>query len=59
MREVIVTGKGKERVAGDMGIVMFEGIQLLSAGLVPEGFLAANEISAAKLKRNALYEVRL
>lgn len=58
-RGVFAAEKGQTRLGRSIGVVLFEGFSLLSAGLIPEVFQMANEISAAKSKGTALYEVRL
>jgi transcriptional regulator GlxA family with amidase domain len=52
------TGKRRRRSVRDIGVVLFEGFSLLTAGVIPEVFQTANEICAAKSKEGALYDVR-
>jgi transcriptional regulator GlxA family with amidase domain len=42
----------------DIGVVLFEGFSLLTAGVIPEVFQVANEICVARSRSDVLYDVR-
>ncbi|MFL9911362.1 GlxA family transcriptional regulator [Paraburkholderia sp. RL17-337-BIB-A] len=42
----------------DIGVVLFDGFSLLTAGVIPEVFQAANEICIARSRGDVLYDVR-
>lgn len=55
---VSATGKKRRRSVRDVGVVLFEGFSLLTAGVIPEVFQMANEICAARSSGDAFYDVR-
>jgi transcriptional regulator GlxA family with amidase domain len=52
------SGKRRRRSVRDIGVVLFEGFSLLTAGVIPEVFQVANEICVARSRGDALYDVR-
>jgi transcriptional regulator GlxA family with amidase domain len=55
---VSAPGKRRRRSVRDIGVVLFEGFSLLTAGVIPEVFQVANEICVARSRGDALYDVR-
>ncbi|SIO03572.1 Transcriptional regulator GlxA family, contains an amidase domain and an AraC-type DNA-binding HTH domain [Paraburkholderia phenazinium] len=52
------SGKRRRRTVRDIGVVLFEGFSLLTAGVIPEVFQVANEICVARSRGDVLYDVR-